>query len=43
MAGNVVRSEALARASAIPDLIRGGYFSPAMCAGPFVYLLPRRR
>ena len=38
MAGKIVTSEELARSHALPDLIRSGSFSPAVKAGPFVYV-----
>jgi len=38
MAGKVITSEELARLSAAPDFVRQGYFSPAVQAGPFVYI-----
>lgn len=38
MAGQIITSEELARHSGSPALIRAGYFSPAVRAGPFVYI-----
>ncbi len=38
MAGTVIRSTALEDAHAHPEMIRSGAFSPAMQAGPFLYV-----
>ena len=38
MPGKIITSEELAQRSAAPDLVRAGYFSPAVQAGPFVYV-----
>ena len=38
MAGTVIRSKALEDAHAHPEMIRSGAFSPAMQAGPFLYV-----
>ena len=38
MTRSVVTSEELARLSAAPDLVRRGHFSPAVAAGPFVFV-----
>tara|TARA_B100000586_G_scaffold26979_1_gene17675 strand:+ start:281 stop:676 length:396 start_codon:yes stop_codon:yes gene_type:complete len=38
MAGTVIRSTALEKAHAHPEMIRSGAFSPGMKAGPFLYV-----
>ena len=38
MAGTVIRSKTLEDAHAHPEMIRSGAFSPAMQAGPFLYV-----
>lgn len=38
MSGQIVTSEELARQHAAPDLVRSGAFSPAVKAGPFVFV-----
>ena len=38
MTGIVIRSQALEEAHAHPEMIRSGAFSPAMQAGPFLYV-----
>ena len=38
MSGTVIRSKALEDAHAHPEMIRSGAFSPAMQAGPFLYV-----
>ncbi|HAA65582.1 MAG TPA: hypothetical protein DCY36_06280 [Acidimicrobiaceae bacterium] len=38
MAGKVVRSHAIEEAHAHPEMIRSGAFSPAVKAGPFLYV-----
>ena len=38
MAGRIITSEELASSSSLPDFVRSGAFSPAVKAGPFVYI-----
>tara|TARA_B100000902_G_scaffold197064_1_gene188164 strand:- start:137 stop:562 length:426 start_codon:yes stop_codon:yes gene_type:complete len=38
MAGIVIRSEAIEKAHAHPEMIRSGAYSPAVKAGPFLYV-----
>ena len=38
MAGIVIRSKAIEEAHAHPEMIRSGAYSPAVKAGPFLYV-----